>query len=290
MIEIVGLVGLVAFVATSLVVGLRILLLATRTKKLPETCVGLSLVLAGGVGLALAVVPDIQPDLSPDSLFVIYELSSGLSHVGYVFLYVFVWRVFRPREKWAAVLFGLSTTALVVSGFGMALELQPGQALSGRNAIGGLWFWMSLASRFVVYVWATIESFRYHAMLKRRLVLGLAETSVVARFFHWGICTSAIVGIWINIAAQQLLVDFAWVQASTDLISALLGFVVSGALWYAFFPTRRRAAVPDSDANVGSRRSVLGSRPRFTDSRAMRAFFSFRDPDPMGPPLVRGRG
>ena len=134
----------------------------------------------------------------------------------------------------------------------MAFELQPGQSLSGRDAIGGLWFWMSLSSRFVVYVWAMIEAFSYHAMLKRRLALGLLETAVVARFFYWGVSTLAIVFIWINVAAQQLLVEVAWVQASTDLISALLGFVVSGSLWVAFFPMRRKAPGSGSDVTVGA--------------------------------------
>jgi len=90
LIEWVGLLGLVAFVAASLVVGGRILWLAAHTKQLPEVCVGLSLVLGGGVGLALSVVPDVMPDLTPNTLYVIQEWASGLSHVGYMFLYIFV--------------------------------------------------------------------------------------------------------------------------------------------------------------------------------------------------------
>jgi hypothetical protein len=54
-IEIAGLFGLLAFVVASLIVGARILLLAARTRLFPETTVGLSLFLAGGVGTVVCI-------------------------------------------------------------------------------------------------------------------------------------------------------------------------------------------------------------------------------------------
>jgi len=45
--------GGLAFVLASLVLGIRLLALATRTRRLPEVCIGLALLLMGGLGYPL---------------------------------------------------------------------------------------------------------------------------------------------------------------------------------------------------------------------------------------------
>lgn len=72
----------------------------------------------------------------------------------------------------AARLFGASRAAPFASAVGFALEIEIGQTPLGPDAVAGLWFGLSLATRFVVYVRVSIESFHYHAMLKRLLSLG----------------------------------------------------------------------------------------------------------------------
>lgn len=250
-IEIAGLSGLIAFVVASMVVGARILLLAARTRLFPETAVGLSLFLAGGVGTALLIVPLFLPESQTQAGYVFYQFGSAISHVGFGLLFFFVWRVFRREETWAAILYGLCTTGLLFGGMGIAVELQPEQILSGRSAPNNIWFWMSLSARFVGYGWAAIESFRYYGMLKKRLELGLAEASVVSRFFYWGVCVSAVVCIWVNMAVQQVIANDPAVQASSHLVSAVLGFVVAGSLWVAFFPRASRIVASGVDDHAG---------------------------------------
>ena len=248
MIQFVGLLGLVAFVAASLVVGGRILLLAARTRQLPETSVGLSLFLSGGIGTALVILPLLRPGLDPDSLYLIHQTGSATNHFGWVCLFVFVWQVFRPTERWAAGLFFVSTGVLLLGGAGLAVNLEPGGGLAGGSAPPDLWFWMSLGARLVVYLWATFESFRYYGMLKRRLALGLSDRNIVDRFFYWGVCTGAVVLIWINLGVRSVLLDVELAQAISFVVSALLGFVVAGSLSFAFFPGKTQTSDSQSSA------------------------------------------
>jgi hypothetical protein len=238
MIEIASLAGLAAFVAASFVVGTRILMLAARTRRLPEVTIGASLFLAGGIGTALAILPQLLPSLGPDTSYIVYELGSITSHVGFCLLFVFVWRVFRPRVPWAAVLFVLLSVMLFAGAIGMAIEHEPGGAVMGRDVRGDVWFWSSLGARFVGYGWAAIETFRYYAMMKKRLALGLAEEAVTSRFYYWGVCTSAVVVIWISAAARDLLAGSQALVALVEIVTPLMGFVVAGSLWLAFFPRR----------------------------------------------------
>ncbi len=246
MIELVGLLGLVVFVVASLVVGGRVLLLASRSRQLPETAISLSLILSGGIGTALLVLPLLLPDLSDDAIYAFLQTGSASNHVGFALLFLFVWRVFRPGEVWALCLFLVSTTMLLVGAMGAAITLVPGGGVPGRTIAPDLWFWMSLNARFIVYGWATFESFHYYGMLKRRLALGLADPVIADRFFYWGVCTAAVFCIWVNLAIRAVMFDSDWVRSIADVVSALLGFVVAGSLSYAFFPRTKQAPFQDS--------------------------------------------
>ena len=246
--EIVGLLGLAAFVIASLLVGGRIALLAIRARQLPETAMALSLILSGGVGTALLVTPALLGNLEVGTVYRLSQLATISNHAGFVFLYLFVWRVFRPGDLWAACLVFSSTGILLIGAVGTMVTLVPGGGFPGVNRAGDVWFWMSLLSRMVVYGWAMIESFRYYRMLKRRLALGLASEVIVNRFFYWGVSMGAVLGIWINIAITVLNLDLAWLVKINDLISAALGFVVAGAVYLAFFPGSRESTVASSNA------------------------------------------
>ena len=137
MIEIIGLLGLVAFVVASLIVGGRVLLLAINTRQLPEITISLSMILSGGIGTLLVVVPLLNPSLDAYSSYLFYEAGSASNHVGFALLFLFVWRVFRPRETWAACLFGVSTLVLLAGGIGAAIVLTPEGGVSGPDDCSG---------------------------------------------------------------------------------------------------------------------------------------------------------
>ena len=65
MIDLLGLVGFGAFLAVSAVVGFRLLLLARRTRRLPELAIGLNFVFAGLVGYGLLIAAESLRVLPP---------------------------------------------------------------------------------------------------------------------------------------------------------------------------------------------------------------------------------
>jgi hypothetical protein len=115
-------------------------MLATRPRQLPGLAISLSILLAGGIGTGLLVLPLLVPDPSIQAAYQSYQAGSFSNHIGFALLYLFVWRVFRPREAWAAGLFAVSTAVLWVGGIGTAIHLVPGGTVPGRDVAPDLWF------------------------------------------------------------------------------------------------------------------------------------------------------
>ncbi|MBW2400540.1 MAG: hypothetical protein JRG80_14860, partial [Deltaproteobacteria bacterium] len=61
-----GAIGGGSFILASLVIGVRVLMLARRTRELPEIAMGLGLVLMGGLSYPINVAARMSVDLSPD--------------------------------------------------------------------------------------------------------------------------------------------------------------------------------------------------------------------------------
>lgn len=226
MVELAGLIGMLTFVGASTAVGARLLWVGQRTRRLPERMIGLSFLLAGtlGAGLGVAAAVGSSHPAGP-------WLAAGSSlavDLGVACLAVFTWRVFRPSVPWAAALFGASLLVLAVGFVGQL-------TLSGfaYGASRGLWGWVELAPRLVLYAWASGESLLQHRAGRRRVALGLADPLVVDRFRLWGIGLLAVEGIWMVLGLAR---GLGWHFQATYVPTALLGFVCAGALWLAFFP------------------------------------------------------
>ena len=251
MIALLGLAGLAVFVGASAIVGVKILLLARRTGGLPEWTIGASLLLAGAVGGGVGLVPAFFPGLPPRTQLAFDQVSSVLNHAGFALLFLFVWRVFRPGEGWAKLFFAGLIAGLAIGAAGIAWTLEPGVHVSADPTLVNGWAWLSLGARTLGYTWAATESFRYYGMLRKRMALGLVDTAVADRFLYWGVCTTAVTGIWIVVGTGWI-----WPNLFADwmrVLTAALGFVVAGSLAKAFFPgnagsAREAAKAPNDEA------------------------------------------
>ncbi|HPG26170.1 MAG TPA: hypothetical protein PLW10_11095 [Myxococcota bacterium] len=241
MIDLIALLGLLAFSAASLLVGARLLGLARHTRGLPERLLGLSLMLAGGIGTMVGIAPAFLPGLDPRVAYATYQLSSILCHVGYALLPYFVLRVFRPRTTWAMGLFLLSLAFLAIGAVGLAVTLPLGQSIHHPGDEGRIWQLASLMGRFIGNAWAGIESLGYYVLLRRRLALGFVDRETTNRFFYWGVCTIAGSVVWLNMATEMLIPAVAANVAAARMVSALLGIVSTCSLSVAFFPGARRS-------------------------------------------------
>jgi hypothetical protein len=231
--ELVAAFGGVAFILASLVVGLRILLLARRTRQLPELVIGLSLFLAGGIAYPLIVLARMATAW-PDSLRVgLFALSMLLSGTGTLCACMFNQRVFRPDAGWAkALVFGLACVQAAL----MAYQcITPGIAAAALHN-QGLGVRLFTAAHGVPLLWASIESFRYAAQLARRVKLGLADPVIADRVRLWGISMAAslVINVAATIAALRG-IDFAATTLGAAVI-APLGLIAAGSIFLAFLP------------------------------------------------------
>src|SRR5262249_21777122 len=95
-----GIVGVLAFVAASFAVGLRLSWTGLRRGGIPESTIGLSFLLAGGIGTLLMLASN----GAGAAQALLRAASLGFINLGIAVLGVFNWRAFRP-DRTGALLF-----------------------------------------------------------------------------------------------------------------------------------------------------------------------------------------
>jgi hypothetical protein len=234
--EFVRIFGVGAFLFTCFAVGGKMLLLARRTRRVPELALGLALFLCGGLGGILLFVGQNRAEELGDLALGIRGTGVLCLSAGAIALWCFTWRVFRPQSAWAAALFAVMCAA-VAAGF-------LGEAITGDFAtrrFENAWSWLGLSARSLAYLWAGLEALRYHRVMCRRLRLGLADPLIVNRFLLWGIGALAAWGIYgvvlLNIVTGTADAADAGVFHSTvpALVTSLLGCTAGASMGLAFF-------------------------------------------------------
>lgn len=214
-------------------VGVRLLLLAARTRCAPELALGVGFLgvivaipLLGVSGLGRGLVSDIHFPLLATALFVLWVSFSSMS--------CFTWRTFRPAETWSAALTGgisLLTAGILVGVWHGATTGDP--AAHSLTAARPWVVWIRFPFTLGL-VWTGIEAFRQYGMARRRLALGIGDPVVVNRFMLWGLVSVFTVlnnGVATALQAQGR-------GPSNDPVGALVlavGGAVGGALVYLVF-------------------------------------------------------
>lgn len=222
------------FVVTSLVVGVRVLRRARRTRSMPERAIGVALLSAGVFGYTLIGGVPLLPWLSPTDLHLSVALGDLAVSIGCVALYLSTWRSFRPTQLWAAGVF--LAAALVLGVTSLATLWTASFTLPYHER--PWWHALGLACQSLAFAWTSAEAIGSSLALRRRARLGLASPVVANRILTWGIAsgcacvlTSLYAVIWYR---QQSLVP------SLQAISVLSvpGFAAAVAVWLAFYPPR----------------------------------------------------
>lgn len=223
-----------SFILVGGLVGAKLLLLARRTRQLPELAVGLGVFLVAFVSYPLSLV-SLSPELPPLAAKLLFATGALASAVGSASIYVFTWKVFRPDDGWARVLTLTAIAAIFVFGAVSVLRVAGAQAPAevfrdrlfvARNLVTGF-----------SYLWTAVESLRYYALLRRRMALGLADPVVCNRFLLWGVSgVSATLGIAVSTAVVLLGKSGAGMHPVSMLAVGIAGFTSSVSLYLAFLP------------------------------------------------------
>jgi hypothetical protein len=236
LIESYHLLATLAFMIVSVVVSVRMLLLARRTRRKPELLLGLGVlgtaVLGYGVLTAAALLRGITNPIAQTAGERTLQAAGQILHdAGVSMVILFVLTVFRPTERWAKAVAG-ALLALLWGGH-VGWELSNGY----RSSLpGNAFWWLRYAVIWVYPLWTMIESYRYYAMMRRRVAVGLAEPLVTNRFFLWG--TGALgtaLATWCSSLAFFVPPDAGWLPL-IEIGTATFGVTTVTLYSLTFFP------------------------------------------------------
>jgi len=243
-------------VAIGTVVGIRLLLLAKRTRRFPEFAVGSALFGYAAVAqTALMITRAIGSEIS----FGLHMALAILCVLGYyamlLGLSAFTYQVFGADSTWRRwLMFLVVATGLVGAYLVVAAEWHRfGQ--SGQMPVSGR---VGMTPQYVLVLgWMSIESLRYWRLMRRRLALGLADAEVTARFAVWG--ASAGIGSVLLVALLAVSLTRVGTFQEDPLTLVLVcsaGIVNTAGWWLTFMPPRRysewlRGAATTNGESVG---------------------------------------
>lgn len=225
-------IGFGSFVLVSAIVGLRLLRIAIRTGEAPELAIGTALFAGGGIGHGL-IVASFALHAFPAAVTPIAVLvGNAAASAGAIALAFGVWRMFRPADRWPRLVIAAIVVLLVVS---MLERLRNIGIVPAPPQV----FWTITIGGAASYAWSAFESLRFHAMMRRRMRIGLADAAITRRFLLWGIAASAAVAIHVCAAVNRFL-DPGTIALPLLLVQDALGLTAAIGIWFAFFPPRRR--------------------------------------------------
>jgi hypothetical protein len=222
-----------AFFVASWVVSVRLLLLARRTRGLPEALVATGLLLLGAIGYPLAIaVPMSAEQPSLQTAFMIAH--ALLQALGQGAIATFTWRVFRPDVGWARALVGGCLCGMA----GLAAWQTAG---AGWHSFAvtqqGPWSYLSVFT-LIALGWAGAEALLYHRKLALRLALGLADAVSADRIRLWSISILSAFAISALVSGMRA-AGHTLDPREMGIFLGPLGIVSAGSMWLAFLPPAR---------------------------------------------------
>jgi len=228
-------VSTLAFVLASAVIGARLLLLARRTRGLPELLLGLGLFCLGGVAFPVGVL--LGTGLFEGSAVLWLQafaiLPMGVSGISVL---VFTRVVFRADSRVGlAVAATLSLAWLAFLATGWLALWQSGEPLP---PVGGRVI-ARHALMLLGFGWTATESFVYFAKLRRRIPIGLADPIVANRILLWAMCGGCAALLNVVLVAVAIAGGDTLAAGPLRVLIALGGSGAAVCLLLGFFPPRR---------------------------------------------------
>jgi hypothetical protein len=225
------------YLLTVLIVGGRLVMLARRTKQLPELLLGGALLLGGVLGGPLEAASVSLRAETGNAIAGTLLLAGKIASLAALICHAnFVRCVFRPRERWAWLLVAVMIACPVAALFGYSAH-----GAFATSEIPWSWFWIDLSARIIGSTWLAAEGAIYYGMMKRRLRLGLAEPLVTNRFLLWTMAGGLSIVIMFTSVPPMFLDPVADASLLTlDLfVFSIAGVGISVLYFLTFLPPER---------------------------------------------------
>jgi hypothetical protein len=229
--------SLVSFLVLLLVgttVGSRMLLLARRTRELPELALGTACLSIALGGVCLCPILYFAGSWPEGAVFATVIASSVANGVACSAVCLLTWRVFRPGRFWAASAWATVSLALSAAIVVQILrgDVVPHWALRPENHV---FMWLRVAA----FLWAGLEGLRYAGMMRRRAHLGLGDAVVASQLRLWGVAGVTISLMLVFWALAPHLGYASVVDWPAGMFLAnTLGLLAAGSLYLAFLAPR----------------------------------------------------
>jgi hypothetical protein len=233
-----------------LIVGARLVRLASRTGERPERLLS-AMFLFSGTSYLLYIVPMIIPI---DALWTPFNFAGRVVYIpAPILIALFTREVFRSGARFSTWMV-YATSALLVIGVGVSSMMGDWEGFS----IGSPFFWLEWWGYTIPFAWAGLEAFgQYQSSLRRRR-LGLCDRLVCNRLLLWSIWGFAQVVL--SVLLVFMYADFNINNSFSVFYDGLTGAIEIfslGLIWLVFFPPRfYQKLVSGSD---GSENSLEGS-------------------------------
>ena len=225
--------AIASLIIVSTVVAIRLLLLHRRSGATPELLLGAMLFLSVSVGYPFMIASDQVGAAWSGMLFAVATIAIN---AGFCLLYAFTWRVFQPQAPWARAFACAGMVVLFANALHQCIQVAQGAFAFTQQPLSESLF--QTTPVLVAYLWASWEALRYHAMLQRRMKLGLADAVVTDRVLLWGLLgVPTSVGILANSAAIALHLE-VFSDPRILLLSSFTGMSQAVILVLAFVPPR----------------------------------------------------
>jgi hypothetical protein len=229
------------------ITGTRLLLLASRTRALPELTLGITYIVGGMLGWAALLFGGGIIDRAPTLGFWLNAVGLFCLSAGSTSLGLFCWRVFAPGSTALRVLFFAFVVTLIVDFIHNIVFL--GIPFPPTSSF---WYWPGMTARTALILWRPLSALPYYARLKRRLALGLADPVATNRVFLWGIAGALTAGVSLFVVAVTLAGLWETPARSVIAIITVVSAAVDAALsWLAFAPPRGYVEWVESRAKAG---------------------------------------
>lgn len=245
----VSLVGFGVFFVASLAIGVRLVALAGRTRRLPELLIGTAILCIGPTAMGSMMIARAIVASSPGASRALTAFGFAAIAFGATAASVFNWQVFRPERAsaraWVFVTGALFTVA-IASEAALTRFADP-----MRPGAGGLLVSTVSAANLL---WGSGEALLYWRVMRRRLRLGLADPLVANRFLLWGVGIGAAgVGSTVSLAAQLVTGRAMTDMPAIMLSNSLHGLTAAVLMWVAFLPPAawKRFVVESHRAEAG---------------------------------------
>jgi hypothetical protein len=234
--------AIVLYCVASLFVGFRLLLLARRTRQLPELLAAITMLGIGPFGFGLTVTSSLLISHSTLVANLLWAVAAIALNVGSATGYAFSYRVFYPSDTRVRGMIKIVTLTLALlwlaEGWLTGFEAAEPASVATRAAD-----WL----RGGALLWGGFESLRYWTLLRRRIQIGLASPIVARRFLLWG---CALVGGGLSNcidATTKLFVAHALDYPLLSLTNSLAGLTSAICLLFAFWPNQGEAMRDDAE-------------------------------------------